>query len=467
MSSTDIDPSCPVNNLPLHRLDLEEVKEETNEQDLKQIAEEDKYCQLRKEASRGGKRIEEDGDGGKVAQNEPAYRSLRRSIARQEHEATEAQRPHSSHGCQSTDTSTMHSNVSYPSAAIHHRPRARSPYSWSAYRSHSANMISTSPPTATTTMSTTGSASDPLNKTHFSPAVITHNPHVQRQPPPLSKSPTLRPISPFRPPGRVRSPFRSSQLSEEQPFGAEFASISEDSELEIAPRSFPANSSTSNHGYNASYLHRCSSSPCSTSTSSSSITRSRRPNSPMRHVSAPTSAHSSPLLAPAPSNYPSHYNESYPLSLSASSATFTTTNTTSSSYYTTTMMNTPTLTALSSSSVPSTPTSARSRSPSISSLETIPDSPRAEKEAEAALAAAEEAAIAAAADAAVVAADAHQSSENTTAAAAVAGGSAGVIPRISSGSGIAVRDKRKRWSVCGAESRRDLDLETIWEDQNV
>lgn len=25
------------------------------------------------------------------------------------------------------------------------------------------------------------------------------------------------------------------------------------------------------------------------------------------------------------------------------------------------------------------------------------------------------------------------------------------------------REKRKRWSVCGAERRGDLDLETIWE----
>ena len=433
MSSTDLNPSCPVNNLALHRLDLEEVKGETTEPDLEQTAEENRYLQVKKEVSGGGGRAEEDGHGGKLVQNEPAYSNLRRSIARQEHEATEAQRPHSSHGCQSTDTSISQSHTPHNSVALHPRPRARSPYSWSTYRSHSASMISTSPP-----------------------------PHMQRQPQALSRSPTLRPISPFRPPGRVRSPFRSSQLSEEQPFGAEFASISEDSELEITPRSFPANSSTSNHGYNTSYLHRCSSSPCSSSTSSSSITRSRRPNSPMRHVSAPTSAHSSPLLAPAPtpipnrSNYPNHYNESYPLSLSTSSAA-------SSSYYSTTMMGTPTLTNLSSSSVPSTPTSTRSRSPSISSLETIPDSPRAEKEAEAALAAAEEAAMTAAA----AAADAHQTSENIT----TAGGSAGVTPRISSGSGsgsgIALRDKRKRWSVCGAESRRDLDLETIWEDQNI
>lgn len=37
------------------------------------------------------------------------------------------------------------------------------------------------------------------------------------------------------------------------------------------------------------------------------------------------------------------------------------------------------------------------------------------------------------------------------------------------GSDVGVRgagraDKRKRWSVCGAERRGDLDLETIWED---
>lgn len=38
--------------------------------------------------------------------------------------------------------------------------------------------------------------------------------------------------------------------------------------------------------------------------------------------------------------------------------------------------------------------------------------------------------------------------------------------RESVGLGIGVKDKekRKRWSVCGAERRCDLDLETIWED---
>jgi hypothetical protein len=105
-------------------------------------------------------------------------------------------------------------------------------------------------------------------------------------------------------------------------------------------------------------------------------------------------------------------------------------------------------TAYPSSSVPSTPTSARSRSPSISSLETIPDSPDAE---EAALEAERIAQLKAAADAA-------EGGENK------GRGSLDVPIRGRTLSGFGSRDKRKRWSVCGAERRQDLDLETIWED---
>lgn len=100
------------------------------------------------------------------------------------------------------------------------------------------------------------------------------------------------------------------------------------------------------------------------------------------------------------------------------------------------------------SSVPSTPTSTRSRSPSISSLETIPDSPDAE---EAAVEGERIAQLKAAADAAEGAADAKGR------------GSLDVPTRgrtLTYGS----KEKRKRWSVCGAERRGDLDLETIWED---
>ncbi|KAF2968790.1 hypothetical protein GQX73_g4734 [Xylaria multiplex] len=99
------------------------------------------------------------------------------------------------------------------------------------------------------------------------------------------------------------------------------------------------------------------------------------------------------------------------------------------------------------SSVPSTPSSMRSRSPSISSLETIPDTPDAEEEA---LEAERIAQLKAAADAA----ENGDSKSRSSLDAAVRGRTLGV------GS----KDKRKRWSVCGAERRGDLDLETIWED---
>ncbi|KAI1814488.1 hypothetical protein GGS20DRAFT_410772 [Poronia punctata] len=99
------------------------------------------------------------------------------------------------------------------------------------------------------------------------------------------------------------------------------------------------------------------------------------------------------------------------------------------------------------SSVPSTPSSMRSRSPSISSLETIPDSPDAE---EAALEAERIAQLKAAAEAV----DGGEGKNRTSVDIPIRGRTLGV------GS----RDKRKRWSVCGAERRGDLDLETIWED---
>jgi len=97
----------------------------------------------------------------------------------------------------------------------------------------------------------------------------------------------------------------------------------------------------------------------------------------------------------------------------------------------------------------------RSRSPSISSLETIPDSPDAE---EAALEAERIAQLKAAADAAEGAdggADGGAETKNRTSLD---------IPIRGRTLGIGSRDKRKRWSVCGAERRGDIDLETIWED---
>ncbi|KAL1857207.1 hypothetical protein Plec18167_004681 [Paecilomyces lecythidis] len=117
--------------------------------------------------------------------------------------------------------------------------------------------------------------------------------------------------------------------------------------------------------------------------------------------------------------------------------------------------------ASSASSVPSTPTSLRSRSPSISSLETIPDIPDAE-------AAATEADRIDSLKAANDRANAPDTTADTTRRRGwpdSPGSSNGVGNMRTGLGGYGVRtDKRKRWSVCGAERRQDLDLETIWED---
>ncbi|KAJ6043857.1 hypothetical protein N7499_006367 [Penicillium canescens] len=182
--------------------------------------------------------------------------------------------------------------------------------------------------------------------------------------------------------------------------------ISENAELETAPRS-PSSQSGS---------------PVLMAQTFPRIGR-LRPTSPLHLQSSggSPSLHSSPVLG-------SKYNESYPVN-SASS--------------------------VSSVSIPSTPTSLRSRSPSISSLETIPDIPDAENEA------LEEDRIAelkAAADAADAASNANRrrgASDVPGSFTTMRGGTGTYAPR---------NDKRKRWSVCGAERRQDLDLETIWED---
>ncbi|KPM41592.1 hypothetical protein AK830_g4984 [Neonectria ditissima] len=158
--------------------------------------------------------------------------------------------------------------------------------------------------------------------------------------------------------------------------------------------------------------------------STSTPARLRRPSSPLRTV-----AHSS---TGSLTTYPST-----PSSSISSASSFRSYDALAGGYGTT------------FSSVPSTPTSTRSRSPSISSLETIPDTPDAE---EAALEAERIAQLKAAADAA----EGGESAESK-------GRSNSDVARGRT-IGFGSRDKRKRWSVCGAERRGDLDLETIWED---
>jgi hypothetical protein len=290
-------------------------------------------------------------------------------------------------------------------SALYTQPRARAPYSRSHLRSQSGSSLPTAPS---------------MTRAHSLPTVMHPTGNLMLSPSPL---PLARPASPLRSPKRTRSPraleTRSHTAAPQERYGSgirpasigsfegapSVCDISEDAELELTPRAGTAVSSLYS--------------------STGSLSRRRRPASPLYQVSVPsfgqsftstpsvstpTSAASSPLLAP------SRFNENYPASLA-------------------------------SSSVPSTPTSMRSRSPSISSLETIEDSPDAEEEAT----------------------EADRISRLKAAADREDGGD----QRRSSldgpdgrgrSLGFGKRDSRKRWSVCGAERRGDLDLETIWED---
>jgi len=177
--------------------------------------------------------------------------------------------------------------------------------------------------------------------------------------------------------------------------------------------------------------HVRSSSPTTSLTPGHTFPRNPRPASPLRNLSLQYSpnfgmAPSTPSsLASSPSYQTSKFSDSFPAAGMVPYA---------------------------SSSVPSTPSSIRSRSPSISSLETIPDSPDAE---EAALEAERIARLKAAADAAD-GDEAAMDAKNLLDSVVSRGRTLGLT--------FGSRDKRKRWSVCGAERRGDLDLETIWED---
>jgi hypothetical protein len=290
-------------------------------------------------------------------------------------------------------------------SALYTQPRTRSPYSRSHLRSQSGSSLPAAPP---------------MTRAHSLPTVMHPTGNLMHSP---SPTPLARPASPLRSPKRTRSPraleIRPHTAGPQERYGSgirpasigsfegapSVCDISEDAELELTPRA----------GTTVSGLY----------SSTGSLSRRRRPASPLYQVSVPsfglpptstpsvstpTSAASSPLLAP------SRFNEYYPASLA-------------------------------SSSVPSTPTSMRSRSPSISSLETIEDSPDAEEEA---IEADRIARLKAAADQ-------EDGGDQRRSSLDVPEGRGRSL-------GFGKRDSRKRWSVCGAERRGDLDLETIWED---
>ncbi|KAM0329786.1 hypothetical protein ACHAQA_003950 [Verticillium albo-atrum] len=229
-------------------------------------------------------------------------------------------------------------------------------------------------------------------------------------------SPQLRPSSPSGSPSRVRTP--------RKPADEAFPTSPIRSSVLDHDRKLPERSLSPVLGAAAP--------PSSTPITTTAAGRYRRPSSPLRY-----NGHSATASVPTLPSTPSSASSS-PLgrSYEGFSSNY-------SSYST--------LSAFPPSSVPSTPTSTRSRSPSISSLETIPDSPDAE---EAAMEAERIAQLKADAEAAEEGVDPTEGK----------GKSSLDVPTRGRTLGFGSRDKRKRWSVCGAERRGDLDLETIWED---
>lgn len=243
---------------------------------------------------------------------------------------------------------------------------------------------------------TQSSGSAPLmQRAHSSPGVDSTGRYIS---PPYNAP--RRPVSPLHAAGRRRSPMRSA-MEEQYPSTSSWIglniepNIPENEELEIPE-----------DGTYASPIPSYS----------NTFPRSRRrPNSPL-HQSASAPSLQAKAYSPAGSRSTSpsiaaqrYANEPYPM-YSFSSA----------------------------SSMPSTPTSMRSRSPSISSLETIEDTPDAEEQA---MLAEEEA---------------KQKEEE-----------GGEGRRRSSlelrSSNLRSNKERKRWSVCGAERRADFSLEPIEE----
>ncbi|KAI9813412.1 MAG: hypothetical protein M1827_004087 [Pycnora praestabilis] len=296
------------------------------------------------------------------------------------------------------------------------RPRNRSPFSRSHLRSRS---------------SASSFAAQSMMRSHSMPTVDTGSR--------ILMSTTRRPASPLGSQGRYRSPSRRYQEDTTHAFGGQGLldvgeSISEIPELDRM----------NEHGARLDTLYNPLPLP---PTSNNSFPRRRRPSSPLQQLSrspilgsvtqpTPTSANSSPLIGPTKFSEPFPTSIYFPQSFS------------------------------SASSLPSTPTSVRSRSPSISSLETIPDSPGAEEAAVAAEQIAQLKAIAESTEEGNNVVDTIgprcRGSSDCSGAGRIGFGSTG------GGSSLGVtygsRDKRKRWSVCGAERRSDLDLETIWED---
>ena len=297
----------------------------------------------------------------------------------------------------------QHSSEPYPSATLQlphlqAKPRPRSPFARGHLRSHSAY----------------AGAAPPMARTKSLPIVATSNAN------PLMSSPSnspARPSSPLRVPPSIRSSSRRSfeelRPAMAAPVFTEIESIAEDSELDLSqPRD---NQASPLPAFSAAFSR------------SNSGRGRRRPTSPLHQQQAPLIE--SPLSSRSSSVHSARFNEPHPFSVSSAG-----------------------------SSIPSTPTSFRSRSPSISSLETIADSPDAEEEAAEDYHIAKLKAAAEAVDAAEAEAETQRKLRDIGLVAPATGSVNGAW------SPQRLKEKRKRWSVCGAERRGDFEMETIWED---
>ena len=193
----------------------------------------------------------------------------------------------------------------------------------------------------------------------------------------------------------------------------------------LSPLDAPQSSATSDIGFESISEHAELDLSRSSFDRNISTLNSSRPTSSRRQRQTSPSPSPQPSGTSSPALNVQRFNEPFPsLHHSASTSSFA-----------------------SWSSMPSTPSTNRSRSPSISSLETIEDVPDAEWKA-------------IEADRLARLRIVEEEEEEDDEADEAPRRASLEIPRV----GFARAGARKRWSVCGAERRADLDLETIWED---
>ena len=301
--------------------------------------------------------------------------------------------------------------------------RNRSPYSRPHVRSRSGGSSLAAPP---------------MTRAHSLPSVnsASRGFDLQSASPPSGGS--LSPSPMHCSPARVRSPFKvgpdegyvppprsPSWYDSSATAGGAIESIQEDSELDITPRQQPVASASASFSRSGS-LRRRPASPLHSFANVPGIVQQPPTSFPASVIDQNANINMNPnSTSSSPSLSAQKYNEAFPSALSlhhyASNSSF--------------------------SSISSTPSSARSRSPSISSLDTIEDAPDLEYEA-----------VEEESQRLKLIAESDEEDEGPRRRSLD-------VPRgfgfgRNGGSGR----ERKRWSICGGERRADLDLETIWED---